>query len=251
MTQARPWMIEGTAVVTGAGRGNGAAIARRLGERGAHVVLADIDAESAEASAAALRQEGLSATSREVDVCSEVSVDELAVVAAGLGRLVAWVNNAGIIQRVPLQELTVEDWDRMMTVNARSVFLGTRAAARLMESGAAIVNVASISSFIALPNTSHYGASKGAIVAFTKHAALELGPRGIRINAIAPGTIRTAMTEARLADRGQLEATLSRIPLGRVGEPEDVAGAAAFLCSNEAAFINGAVLMCDGGWTAA
>ncbi len=138
-----------------------------------------------------------------------------------------------------------------MSVNVRGVFLGTRAAARRMQSGGAIVNLASVSSFIAFPHRSHYGASKGAVVAFTKHAAIDLAPRGIRVNAVGPGTIESQMTRGRLSDPEQLRWTLQRVPAGRVGQPEDIGNAVAFLCSQDAAYITGVVLMCDGGWTAA
>jgi NAD(P)-dependent dehydrogenase (short-subunit alcohol dehydrogenase family) len=245
-----PWLIEGVAVVTGAARGNGAAIARRLAERGAHVLVADLDGDGAQAHAAALRSDGHAANDSAVDVAEEASVEALGDAASALGQLVAWVNNAGIIDRTPLLEIDVASWDRLMAVNARGCFLGTRAAGRRMREQGAIVNVASISSRVALPNTAHYGATKGAVELLTRHAALELGPRGIRVNAVAPGSIRTAMTAERLSVPEQLERTLRRIPLGRVGTPEDVAGAVGFLCSPESAYVNGATLFVDGGWTA-
>jgi glucose 1-dehydrogenase len=243
--------IEGWIVVTGAGRGIGAGIAQRLCERGACVMVADLDLAAAEETAARLCRDGHRAQAGHVDVTEETSVEALGDVTVRLGKLVGWVNNAGISEVVPLIDMSVEAWDRMMSVNVRGVFLGTRAAARRMESGGAIVNLASISSVIAFPHRSHYGASKGAVAAFTKHAAIDLAPRGIRVNAVGPGTIESEMTRGRLSDPEQLRWTLQRVPAGRVGQPEDIGNAVAFLCSQDASYITGTVLMCDGGWTAA
>jgi len=247
--EASEWMISGVCVVTGAARGMGASIAQRLAQRGARVVMADINGDELEAQVQRLRGEGLDVAGRVVDVCNGDSVKELGETAQGSGSLVAWVNNAGVIERSELLEIDVDEWDRIFAVNVRGVFLGTQEAARRMGGGGAIVNLASISSRIALPRTAHYGAAKGAVVLFTRHAALELGPRGIRVNAVAPGTIATAMTIGRLADPVQLESTIRRIPLGRIGEPGDVAGPVAFLCSRESAYITGATLFVDGGYT--
>ena len=119
-----------------------------------------------------------------------------------------------------------------------------------MGPGGAIVNLASMSSSIAIRNSAHYGATKAAIGVLTKNAALELGPLGIRVNAVAPGSIRTAFTEERLAAPGALKQTEDRIPLGRVGVPDDIAGPVAFLCSRESAYMTGAIVAVDGGWTA-
>jgi glucose 1-dehydrogenase len=209
-----------------------------------------MDGEAAATIAAEIEIGGGRAAAKRCDISREDEVEELGELALARGELRSWVNNAGIIDRRPILEIEVEQWDRQMEVNARGCFLGLRAAGRRMENGGSIVNMASISSEVALPNTAHYGASKGAIALLTKHAALELGPRGIRVNSVGPGTIRTEMTEDRLAVPEQLQRTLSRIPLGRVGAPEDVAGVVAFLCSDDAAFVNGAMVMTDGGWTA-
>jgi len=244
-------VVDGVTVVTGGAQGNGAAIARLLAERGATVVIADVDEELARATAERLAGDGLAVRGIHCDVAAEQSVERVADEAARLGPLRAWVNNAGIIDRRPLLEIDVETWDRMMAVNARGCFLGVRAAARRMRRGGSIINLASISSFIALPNTAHYGATKGAVALLTRHAALELGPHGIRVNAVAPGTIATAMTADRLADAAQLERTLARIPLGRVGEAKDVASAVAFLCGPDSTYVNGAILPVDGGWLSA
>ena len=214
-------------------------------------MVADLDLAAAEETAARLCRDGHRAQAGHVDVTEETSVEALGDVTVRLGKLVGWVNNAGISEVVPLTDMSVDAWDRMMSVNVRGVFLGTRAAARRMERGGAIVNLASISSVIAFPHRSHYGASKGAVAAFTKHAAIDLAPRGIRVNAVGPGTIESEMTRGRLSDPEQFRWTLQRVPAGRVGQPEDIGNAVAFLCSQDASYITGTVLMCDGGWTAA
>ena len=211
------WALDGVAVVTGAARGIGAAVAHRLAERGATVVLADIETRRLAQQCKQLTEKGFAVAKRQVDVASWESVEALASSAAELGALRYWINNAGIIDRTALLDIDAERFDRLMTVNARGCLFGIQSAARRMESGA---------------------------------SALELAPLGIRVNAVAPGSIRTAFTEERLAQPGALARTELRIPLGRVGVPDDVAGPIAFLCSPEAAYITGAILAVDGGWTA-
>lgn len=239
------------AVVTGAAGGIGQAITWRLSRDDWHVVLGDIDEEKLVALGRELGDAGRDHAVLLTDVTDELAVEALADLATTCGQLGTWVNAAGGIHRSPFLELTVDQWDRMMDINARSCFLGTRAAGRRMgNQGGSIINVASISSVAALPNTAHYGAAKGAVASLTRHAALELGPHSIRVNAVAPGTIRSPMTADRLAMPGQEERTLGHIPMGRIGEPEDVAAVVAFLARNEAGYVNGATVHVDGGWYA-
>ncbi len=237
------------AVVTGGARGIGLAIGRRLARDGRHVVLADLD--GAEAQAAAFRAEGLAATGCVVDVADEGSMEMLADTAMSLGRLSVWVNNAGVAGRCALLDLSLAEWNRVMGINVTGAFLGTRAAARRMGEGGAIVNLASLTSFGALPALAHYAASKAAVAMFTKSAALDLADRGIRVNAVAPGMIETSMTAPRLSEAAEVERSFRRMMIKRLGQPDDVAAAVAFLCSADASYLTGVVLPCDGGWSAA
>jgi NAD(P)-dependent dehydrogenase (short-subunit alcohol dehydrogenase family) len=246
---SQPWLVEGSIVVTGGGRGVGRAIGQRLAERGATVVLADIDAEAALSAAEQLKEAGLQAEGCEVDVSAEDSVADLAAEAGRDRHLVAWVNNAGVNGLGNVADLPLEEFERLMRVNVRGCFLGTRAAARTFRAGGAVVNLSSISARVALRDNAHYGATKGAIESFSRHAAIDLADRGIRVNCVAPGSVRTDMTAERYAQPAVLEARVARIPLGRVAEPEDIAGAVAFLCSREAAYITGQTIVVDGGWT--
>lgn len=244
-----PWLFDGTVVVTGAGRGLGQAIGRRLAERGARVILADVDVETVNNAADVLRSDGLDALSHAVDVSDEQSIDRLAAFASR-GGTTAWVNNAGINGLSGLDTMSLEDFERLLHVNLIGCFLGTRAAARLLPTGGSIVNVSSVSAQIAMPNNAHYGATKGGIESFSRHAAIDLAGRSIRVNCVAPGSIRTDMTAERYADPAILAARQFRIPLGRVADPPEIAGAVAFLCSDEASYITGQTLVVDGGWTA-
>lgn len=247
---SEPWLVAGTAVVTGGAGGLGRAICRRLALRGAEVIVADIDGDTAAGAASELVGEGLRARPCAVDVADEDSVAGLASVAAASGALAVWVNNAGVNGVADVAELTLEEFERVMHINVRGCFLGTRAAARALGAGGAIVNVSSISAAVALPRNAHYGASKGAIESFSRHAAVDLAGRGIRVNCVAPGSFRSGMTAERYQRPGALEAREARIPFGRVAGPDDVAGAVAFLCSPESAYITGQTVVVDGGWTA-
>jgi glucose 1-dehydrogenase len=237
-----------SAVVTGAGFGNGRAIARRLAAEGARVLVADVDHDRAAATCALIGEAAFACT---VDVRSRLDVERMMTTAIErLSRVDVLVSNAGINRHVPFVDLTDEDWDAIMDVNLRGTWLCGQAAARHMieTGGGAIVNIASTNSVIVpFAGLSAYSASKGAVAMLTKAMALELVPYGIRVNAVAPGLIRTGMTSTMLEDEDRLAEFRARIPLGRPGEPEDVAAAVAYLASDEAAYAVGTILYLDGG----
>lgn len=236
------------ALVTGAARGIGFACARRFAEEGARVVLADIDADGVHESAARIdRALGIVA-----DVSLKAQVDALVAAALKLaGRIDILVNNAGITHACEFLDLTEEDFDRVLRVNLKSMFLCGQAIARAMVTmgrGGAIVNMSSVNAVLAIPNQIPYVVSKGAVNQLTKVMAVSLASYGIRVNAIGPGTIATEL--ARHAVLGSEEArrrVLSRTPLGRLGVPEEIAAVAAFLASDEASYLTGQTIYPDGG----
>lgn len=245
---------ERVALVTGAAGGIGAATARRLAEEGATVVLVDRDGDAAEAVAGALRGEGRAAEAVAADVTDAGAVEAFVAGAAERhGRLDVLVNNAGITRDNLLFKLSEEEWDTVLDVNLKSAFLCARAAQRVMvpaRRGA----IVSLSSRSALGNRgqANYAAAKAGIKALTSTIALELGPFGIRANAVAPGYIATAMTDAtarRLGlDPAEHQANVAAAtPLRRVGRPEEVASVVAFLASGDAAYVSGQTIEINGG----
>jgi 3-oxoacyl-[acyl-carrier protein] reductase len=233
--------LEGkTALVTGASKGIGRAIAQSLAEAGATVVVGyRTGSEDAEALAAEIGGRAIQA-----DVSN---VDEAKRLVEEAGDVDILVNNAGVTRDGLIARMPDDDWRTVLETNLSSVFYTCRAVARPMmkRRAGAIVNVSSIVGVHGNPGQTNYSASKAGIIGFTKALARELGPRGVRANVVAPGYVKTQLTN--VLPEGLQQAMLDNTPLGRLGDPEDVAGAVRFLCSDEAAFITGEVLLVDGG----
>ena len=244
-----------TAIVTGARKGIGRAIALALAKEGANVVVSDVNREDCQKVVTEIKALGKRGLAIKCDVTLRAEVEDMVRrTVAEFGRVDILVNNAGIITFKPFLELTDEDWDNTLNVNLKGQFLCARAVAKEMVKNklGRIINIASISSGgcgIAFPLIAHYTASKGGVVALTEALALELTPQGINVNAICPGAIDTDMTKG-VKESGQLEQVLLRIPKGRIGQPEDIANLAVFLASDESDYITGAAIVIDGGWLA-
>jgi NAD(P)-dependent dehydrogenase (short-subunit alcohol dehydrogenase family) len=233
------------AVVTGAARGIGLAVARRLLAEGARVVAVDRDEAELTAAAGALGAVPVAG-----DVGSRADVRRAVEAAVSeFGSLDVMVAHAGVAEPRPLLEETDEGWRRHQRVNVDGVFLCTQEAARAMPDGGAIVATASINAFHVEETMAAYNTSKGAVAAFVRSAAIDLGRRGIRVNAVAPGVVRTRIAALVTEDPVHAPAYLRTIPLGRFGEPDDIAAAVAFLASDDAAYITGHMLVIDGGQT--
>ena len=239
--------LEGrTAIVTGAGRGLGLAIAERLVAEGARVLLSDIDPGVAEAA------KGLGQPHVTADVSNQAGIDAVFAQAdATLGGLDILVNNAGIIgAATSLADLAEADFDRVMAVNVKSALLASQAAGRRMipRRSGAIVNMASVMAVYASGDQIPYTVSKSAVKQLTAATALSLAPYGIRVNAVGPGTIATPMVAAVTGAHDEaLGRVLSRTPLGRLGRPEEIASVVAFLASDDASYITGQTIFVDGG----
>lgn len=239
------------ALVTGAARGLGQAMAVALAEAGADVVAVDVG-ECAETRDSILRQ-GRKCETVAADVAApgaaEMLVDKT---VNALGRLDILVNNAGIIRRAPILEYSEKDWDDVMNVNIKAVFLLCQAAARVMvpQGGGKIINIASMLSFQGGIRVPSYTASKSAVMGLTRLLACELGPLGINANAIAPGYMATDNTKALREDAARSQTILDRIPMGRWGTPRDLRGIVVFLASSASDYINGYTVAVDGGWLA-
>ncbi len=241
------------AVVTGGGRGMGRAVSLRLGREGAAVVVAELVPAHGDEVAEEIRGEGGTATAIATDVSRLDDVKRLfAETGAVYGACDILVNNAGIGIGKPILDYTEEDWHRQMDVNVKGVFFCAQEAVRLMapRRGGKIVNFASVSAFVASSRPGvAYDTSKGAVRQMTISMAAELAPLGINVNAVAPGTVETEMTRASISTEEGRAWQLARIPMGRLGRPDDIAGVVLFLCSSEADYITGHVMVADGGWT--
>ena len=239
------------ALVTGAAQGMGAAHARALAREGANVAIADIADEAGEALAAELRETGSAASYHGHDVTDPGAWRELvAAVEQAHGPIDVLVNNAGIQLRSVGIEADDDEWDKVVAVNQRGVFLGMRAVipGMVRNSGGSIVNVASVAALVGLPGSIPYQASKSAVLGLTRGAAVAYGPDNVRVNAICPGLIVTAMTES--ASPAAVEAMKAQIPLRRDGRPEEISAAVLFLASDESSYITGVALPIDGGFVA-
>ena len=244
------------AIVTGAGMGIGRGIALRLAEAGAGVIVADINLEAANETARQIVSKDGIAVAVQADAASPADAEKVVGVALEkLGRLDILVNNAGIFPFSPALQTTEALWDKVIDVNLKGVFFYSQAAARKMveaKQGGRIVNIASIDALHPTGNLVHYDASKGGVVMATKSLAREFGQYGIAVNAIAPGSINTPGATAGTAgiDFGEevMKSFMARIPLGRMGQPEDIANAVLFLSSEAASYVTGDLLVVDGGY---
>jgi len=240
------------AIVTGGAHGIGLATARRYVAEGARVVIADIDAAAGEAAARTL---GNACRFAATDVGSARDADNVVAEAArAFGGLDVLVNNAGIIHAADFLDLAEADFDRVLRVNLKGAFLTGQAAARRMvaqvkagKPPGTIINMSSINAVVAIANHAPYCVSKGGIDQLTKVMALSLAPYGIRVNAIGPGSIMTDILKAVATDREAKRRILSRTPLGRIGEPDEIAAIAVFLASPDASYITGETIYADGG----
>ncbi|MDE2903871.1 MAG: SDR family NAD(P)-dependent oxidoreductase [Chloroflexota bacterium] len=249
-THAPPPLAGRTALVTGAGSGFGRAISQRLARDGARLGLAELNAVAAEETRELIEADGGEAIVIPTDVTDYAAV-EAAVhsVTTTWGRLDIMVNNAGITIREAFLDLTVDGFDKVMAANLNGVFHGVRAAGLQMkeQGGGVIINMSSIRANVGGFIHTSYCATKGGVRMLTKAAAVELGPHGVRVCAIGPGVAETPLTESLLASQEALDDQLARVPMGRLGQPEDISEVAAFLASDDAAYVTGATLYVDGG----
>jgi NAD(P)-dependent dehydrogenase (short-subunit alcohol dehydrogenase family) len=243
----------GLALVTGAGRGNGRAIACGLAQAGAAVIITDIDLAPAEEVARAIAEGGGSAWAFQLDVSDSEACSALAAkITSEIGPISVLINNAGILLGGRIDEDGARDrWVRTRQINIDGPYNATTAFLNaLKETKGCIINVASIQSFVGGVGATAYIVSKGAVAQMTKALAVELARYGIRVNAIAPGIIDTAMTNAVQQNDKQMTGLLAHVPMRRMGRPEELVGATVFLASRDASYVTGAILPIDGGYLA-
>ena len=242
------------ALISGGARGMGAVEAHLFAQEGAKVVIGDVLEEEGRQTEAAVNEAGGECVFVRLDVTSEA--DWAAAVGEAVsrfGKLDVLVNNAGISSTGGIEDLTVEDWDRTMDINTKGVFLGTKAAIPEMRraGGGSIINISSGAGIAPAPGTSGaYAASKGAVRIFSKSTAVQYARENIRCNSVHPGPIETPMLRSARGSGAELDDTIERVPLGRIGRPEEIAYGVLYLASDESSFVTGSELVIDGGRTA-
>ena len=235
------------AIVTGAKHGIGRGIAIAMAQEGYAVAVADIDAAGCAETVSAVEALGVKALAIGCDVSKQADVVAMfQKTIEAFGKVDVLVNNAGVYPFVPVAQMTESDWDKVMNINLKSVFLCSQEAAKVLPEGGRIVSVSSIASVVGFGGLAHYCASKSGINGFTRALALELAEKKITVNAVAPGAINTP--GAASAEDVQKQ-TVAGIPLSRMGEPEDIANAVVFLASPKSSYITGQIIIVDGGWT--
>lgn len=248
-------LTDRVAVVTGAGRGLGRAIAEVLASRGARVLVADVNPDTASTTVASIRAVGGRAEAITADVATTSGADMLVTSALDtFGALDVLVNNAAVIAPAPALEMTEAQWDVVLDVGLKGVFLCSQAAGRHMvdRGRGAIINIASVAAARGLFHRANYCAAKAGVVALTRVLALEWAPHGVRVNAVAPGYVDTDRQKEAVAEGlNDLEVLVRSTPLGRIAEPEEIARVVAFLASDDASFVTGETVYADGGWLAA
>jgi len=238
-------------IITGGAQGIGFACGQRFARDGAHVVLADINTKKGEAAAESIRADGGDAMFIGCDVGDKAQVDSLVQKTVDqYSRLDVMISNAAVLHLADILDLEEEDFDRVVRINLKGFFLSGQAAARQMVAqggGGAIINMSSIQAVITLPNILTYSICKGGVKSLTTSMALALADKGVRVNAIGPGSIATDMVKQLMVDDAARRKLLSRTPLGRLGEPSEIASVAVFLASDESSYVTGETIYVDGG----